>query len=183
MWTFQSITHHILSLKIRRILFHGWTSKILHINMIGAITLPQRWELWTSYSSLSLEIASYFQLNTSIQNDIFLPNYLKKEKSHIFAWLWVAPAILSIYVILREMESRKKITFPTRYFGPPVKLVDFFRGPKLLKEDQPSPSELEIIGNTNQSFENPEQVTVIINQITCDGNDPMAKNPSQGKHD
>ena len=81
------------------------------------------------------------------------------------------------------MESRNKITFPSRYFGPPVKVVDFFRGPKLLEEDQPRNSELEVNGNTNQSFENPEeQVTVSINAITCDRNDPMTKNQNQGKH-
>ena len=81
------------------------------------------------------------------------------------------------------MESQNKITFPTRYFGPPVKLVDFFRGPKLSEDDQSSNSELEVIGNTNQSFENPEeQVTVTINPITCDRNNPMTKDQSQGKH-
>ena len=61
--------------------------------------------------------------------------------------------------------------------------MDFFRGPKLLEEDQPRNSELEVNGNTNQSFENPEeQVTVIINPITCDRNNPLKKNQSQGKH-
>ena len=91
--------------------------------------------------------------------------------------------ILGAYVILREMESRKKINFPTRYFGPPVKLVDFFRGPKLLEEDQPSNYESEVVGSVNQSFENSEKEGAdSINQNTYKCNDQLTRIQFQGKH-
>lgn len=83
--------------------------------------------------------------------------------------------------INRLFLSQCKIFCIRPYFGPPVKLVDFFRGPKLSEEDQSRNSELDNIRNTNQSFENPEeQVTVTINSITCDHN-PITKNPSHSR--
>ena len=71
--------------------------------------------------------------NYTINDDnIFIPDYITAENSYLWYWLWILPSILMIYVILRELDQRWKIRFMSKTFGPPVKLVDFWKGPKLL---------------------------------------------------
>ena len=70
--------------------------------------------------------------NSTISDDnIYIPDYITADNSYVWYWVWILPTILMIYVILRELDQRKKITFMSKIFGPPVKLVDFWKGPKL----------------------------------------------------
>ena len=68
---------------------------------------------------------------TISDNNIFIPDYITADNSYVWYWEWIFPTILMIYVILRELDQRNKITFMSKLFGPPVKIVDFYKGPKL----------------------------------------------------
>ena len=68
---------------------------------------------------------------TISENNIFIPDYITADNSYLWYWLWILPTISLIYAILRELDQRNKITFTSKIFGPPVKFVDFWKGPKL----------------------------------------------------
>ena len=70
--------------------------------------------------------------NFTISDDnIYIPDYITAENTYLWYWVWILPAISLIYAILRELDRRNKITFMSKTFGPSVKLVDFWTGPKL----------------------------------------------------
>ena len=74
--------------------------------------------------------------NISISHDnIYIPDYITADNSYLWYWIWIFPAISIIYVILIELDQRNKITFMSKIFGPPIKLVDFWKGPKLPDSD------------------------------------------------
>ena len=68
---------------------------------------------------------------TISDNNLYIPDYITADNSFVWYWLWILPTIQLIYVILRELDQRKKITFMSKIFGPPVRFVDFLKGPKL----------------------------------------------------
>ena len=75
--------------------------------------------------------------NSTISDDnIYIPDYITADNSYVWYWLWIFPTILMIYAILRELDQREKITFMSKIFGPPIKLVDFYKGPKLPGTDK-----------------------------------------------
>ena len=87
------------------------------------------------------------ETNTTISdNVIFIPDYITADNSYVWYWWWILPTIQLIYVILRELDQRKKITFMSKMFGPPVKWVDVWKGPKLSNdqnEENLSPEEIQ----------------------------------------
>ena len=68
---------------------------------------------------------------TISDGNIYVPDYITEDNSFVWYWLWILPAIQLIYVILRELDRKNKITFMSEIFGPPVKLFVFLKGPKL----------------------------------------------------
>ena len=68
---------------------------------------------------------------TISEDNIYIPDYITFDKSYVWYWLWILPIVQMIYAILRELDRRNKITFMSKTFGPSVKLVDFWTGPKL----------------------------------------------------
>ena len=73
---------------------------------------------------------------TVIEDNIFIPDYITSDNSYIWYWLWILPTISSIFAVLRELDHRNKITFMSKIFGPPIKLVDFWQGPNLPNTDR-----------------------------------------------
>ena len=71
------------------------------------------------------------QNHTVSDNNIYIPDYITADNSYLWYWLWILTTISLSYVILRELDQRWKIRFMSKIFGPPVKLVDFWKGPKL----------------------------------------------------
>ena len=70
--------------------------------------------------------------NLTVSDDnIFIPDYISPENSHLWYWIWILPMINLIYAILRELDQRNKLTFMSKVFGPPIKFGDFWKGPKL----------------------------------------------------
>ena len=75
--------------------------------------------------------------NKTISHDtIYIPDYITADNSYLWYWLWILPTILLIYAILRDLDQRKMIDFMSKIFGPPIKFVDFWKGPKLPGTDR-----------------------------------------------
>ena len=70
--------------------------------------------------------------NLTLSDDIiFIPDYITADNSYVWYWLLILPTISLIYAILREFDHRNMIKFMSEIFGPPVRIVDFYKGPKL----------------------------------------------------
>ena len=68
-------------------------------------------------------------------NAIYISDYLPEEQVHWLYWVWILIVLNLVQLVLRRLDSKGRITFITKIFGPSVPLQIYLRGP-ILSEDQ-----------------------------------------------